>query len=110
MRKGALPHPCIIVNGNRRTEENGVGLGTRLGISCPAAFAVFRDKSFVTVVAVLFQEMCNNCAVCAAFPMTVVAILFQEMSTTHCNSRDIIHDCCGILYPGRISCRRVAAR
>ena len=25
----ALPHPCIIVNANRRT-ENGVGLGTRL--------------------------------------------------------------------------------
>ena len=29
----ALPHPCIIVNGNRRTEKNGVGLGTRLGVS-----------------------------------------------------------------------------
>ena len=26
----ALPHPCIIVNANRRTEKNGVGLGTRL--------------------------------------------------------------------------------
>ena len=26
----ALPHPCIIVNGNRRTDKNGVGLGTRL--------------------------------------------------------------------------------
>ena len=26
----ALLHPCIIVNGNRRTEKNGVGLGTRL--------------------------------------------------------------------------------
>ena len=26
----ALQHPCIIVNGNRRTEKNGVGLGTRL--------------------------------------------------------------------------------
>ena len=28
--KNSLPHPCIIVNPNRRT-ENGVGLGTRLG-------------------------------------------------------------------------------
>ena len=27
----ALPPPCIIANGNRRT-KNGVGLGTRLGL------------------------------------------------------------------------------
>ena len=26
----ALSHPCIIVNENRRTEKNRVGLGTRL--------------------------------------------------------------------------------
>ena len=26
----ALPPPCIILNANRRTKKNGVGLGTRL--------------------------------------------------------------------------------
>ena len=26
----AIPHPCIIVNANRRTDKNGLGLGTRL--------------------------------------------------------------------------------
>ena len=37
MRKGGekrffatLPHPCIIVNANRRTEKRGIGLGMRL--------------------------------------------------------------------------------
>ena len=34
MRKGGEKlHPCIIVNGNRRTEKNGVGLGTRLQVT-----------------------------------------------------------------------------